>query len=210
MTNTDEKMRALGVRPIFDEQPAPPDPSATFATLEQDLGARLPDEYKAFATTYGHHGFEQYVGVPVDARFPRGKTCLVSTLFGCNPGVRYYVLEEHRKFRGRMPAHVLPIARDPGGNLFVLSVGPSDYGNVYYWDHEHVELSKARVQEMADELEDEGIDTSRLFIDGIILAWDQLHRDELERPPGYGNMYCVGESFPGFVEAMLPYDPAEE
>jgi hypothetical protein len=207
MTNFDEKMKALGVHQIFDERPAPPDPTLTFASLENDLGARLPDDYKAFATTYGHHGFEQYVGVPVEPRFPLGKTCLVSSIFGCNPGLRYYLVEERRKFEGRMPAHLLPLASDPGGNLFVLSVGQNDYGKVYYWDHDHVELSKARVQEMSDELEDEGVDTSQLFIDGIILAWDELHPDELDRPPGYGNLYRVGDSFAAFVDALHPYAP---
>jgi cell wall assembly regulator SMI1 len=36
----------------------------------------------------------------------------------------------------RLPTHMLPIANDPGGNLVCISCGPTDYGCVYFWDHE--------------------------------------------------------------------------
>jgi hypothetical protein len=207
MTKIDEKMKTLNVRHIFDNPPAPTDPAPAFAALEKDLGARLPDDYKAFASTYGHHGFEQYVGVPVEPRFPLGKTCLVSVIFGCQPQLRYFLPNERSTYRDRMPHHLLPIARDPGGNLFVLSLGELDQGAVYYWDHDHVELPKTRVEEMANDLEEEGVDTSQMFIDGIIMAWEERHQAEIDRPPGYGNLYLVGESFAAFVNALHPYDP---
>lgn len=37
----------------------------------------------------------------------------------------------------RMPSHILPIAHDPGGNLICISCGISDYGKIYFWDHEN-------------------------------------------------------------------------
>lgn len=37
----------------------------------------------------------------------------------------------------RMPSHMVPIAHDPGGNLICISCGSSDFGAVYFWDHEN-------------------------------------------------------------------------
>lgn len=39
-------------------------------------------------------------------------------------------------FHERIPPELLPIARDPGGNLICLAVKGSNYGKIYYWDHE--------------------------------------------------------------------------
>src|SRR4051812_12468861 len=125
MTTIDDKMAALNAYPIFGDSTLhlASDTNVTFDALERSLGAPLPDEYKEFARTYGQHGFDQYVGCPVDSRFSRGKTCLVSVFFGLQTEPGYSLVEEHQTYRGRMPDHLLPIANDPGGNLFVLSVG---------------------------------------------------------------------------------------
>jgi hypothetical protein len=37
---------------------------------------------------------------------------------------------------GRMPRHLLPVAYDQFGNQLCLSLGESDYGAVYFWNHE--------------------------------------------------------------------------
>jgi hypothetical protein len=37
---------------------------------------------------------------------------------------------------GRWPSRLLSIAIDDGGNRFLLSLGPPDFGAIYYWDHE--------------------------------------------------------------------------
>jgi hypothetical protein len=37
---------------------------------------------------------------------------------------------------GRMPSHLLPFADDQFGNQLCLSLGASDYGAVYFWNHE--------------------------------------------------------------------------
>lgn len=45
--------------------------------------------------------------------------------------IKTYKLDEKR-----MPSHMIPIAHDPGGNLICISCGNSDYGFIYFWDHE--------------------------------------------------------------------------
>jgi hypothetical protein len=36
----------------------------------------------------------------------------------------------------RIPEYFIPIAHDPGGNLICISCSCSDYGYIYFWDHE--------------------------------------------------------------------------
>ena len=39
-------------------------------------------------------------------------------------------------YDGRIPPGALPIAEDPGGNLFLLSLAGDSRGAVFFWDHE--------------------------------------------------------------------------
>jgi hypothetical protein len=39
-------------------------------------------------------------------------------------------------YQDRVPNTLLPVARDPGGNLLCLQLSEQDYGKVYFWDHE--------------------------------------------------------------------------
>lgn len=41
----------------------------------------------------------------------------------------------YETYSGRLPKDTLPIARDSGGNLWLLSVRGDDAGSVYFWDH---------------------------------------------------------------------------
>ncbi len=205
MTWYEQKMSELEAQPIFESSGARA-PEPALAAVESDLGRPLPADYKEFVACHGQGGFASYVSAPVPT-FSRGGNALVSVFYGTDPTLLYYLPKEFETWRWRMPAHVVPIAQDPGANQFVISVGPDDYGAVYYWDGEHTEIEKSRVQEMADELEDAGVDTSTLFLDGIILAWEERHATELDRPVGYGNLYRIADSFRGFIELLAPYEP---
>lgn len=46
--------------------------------------------------------------------------------------IRIYKVEDKR-----LPAHIIPIAHDPGGNLICISCGGYDEGSIYFWDHEN-------------------------------------------------------------------------
>jgi len=45
--------------------------------------------------------------------------------------IKTYKLDEKR-----LPADIIPIANDPGGNLICISCGKEDNGAIYFWDHE--------------------------------------------------------------------------
>lgn len=46
-------------------------------------------------------------------------------------------IETYKIEEKRLPHHILPIADDPFGNLICISCGSSDYGVIYFWDHEN-------------------------------------------------------------------------
>lgn len=45
--------------------------------------------------------------------------------------INIYKLEQKR-----IPFYLVPIAHDAGGNLICISCSKSDYGYIYFWDHE--------------------------------------------------------------------------
>jgi cell wall assembly regulator SMI1 len=102
------------------------------AAFEQVIGARLPDSYRDFLITHNggnpkgarklcriHHVHGIHDG-PDWARFPQDKTSRVSQ-------------EVYSKL---LPPRMLPIADDPGGNLYCISLGGPDRGTVFRWHHE--------------------------------------------------------------------------
>lgn len=205
MSAVTEKLSALRICRIF-EPANPVDPEIIFSELEARFRRPVPADYKSFVPDFGQFGFEQPVRCPLPT-FPMGGAALLDLFFGLDRGHHYFLLAELESYGdGRMPEHLLPIAKDPSDNLFCLSLGSDDYGVVYYWDHEHVELSWERFDEMVDQLDEEGVDTSRLSIGQLILVWEQRHPEELGRPPGYGNLYRAAGSFTDFVLALVPFE----
>jgi cell wall assembly regulator SMI1 len=106
--------------------------------IEEKLTINLPEQYRTHLLKYNG-------GRPV--------RCAFSTL-GVNEGnyspfssgVHYfYAIYEGKQenfetkyniFKGRMPANMIPIASDGGGNQICVSVSGNDYGHIYFWDHE--------------------------------------------------------------------------
>ena len=61
---------------------------------------------------------------------------MVGWFLGIQQG-EYDDLRKHLEvFRDRVPPKLLPIARDPGGNLICIAVSGPARGKVYFWDHE--------------------------------------------------------------------------
>jgi hypothetical protein len=61
---------------------------------------------------------------------------MVDKFFGIHAG-EYNRLLHYARWRGqRVPADLLPIGRDPGGNLICISITGPNQGKIYFWDHE--------------------------------------------------------------------------
>lgn len=99
--------------------------------LERKLGASLPEDYKQFLReTNGGRPPETALCVPVAE-----EEVLVDFLFGLGrePGISEWLTELRRD----MPAGFIPIAKDPGGNIYIMDLNLNNHGVIYYWDKSH-------------------------------------------------------------------------
>ena len=89
----------------------------------------LPSDYKYFLL--GSNG-----GVPAPNKNTSPET-IVTYMLGMHNGDYYASLYKHISlFMSRLPFSTFPIATDPFGNLFIMSLHLESYGYVYFWEHE--------------------------------------------------------------------------
>ena len=97
--------------------------------LEMFLEVKLTDDYKKFLLE--HNGGHPEPSI--------SKHSCVRYLFGLHNGPYHCNLVKRIKmYQGRIPEGIIPIASDPGGNLFCLAL-KQNRGSVYFWDHEREE-----------------------------------------------------------------------
>ena len=107
------------------------------ARAEKALGVSFPAVYRRFLLE--HNG-----GYPDDPHFRMPGARKGSTRLGAvvdfagidTPEETTNIDYLLQTFQDRVPARMFPIARDPGGNLILLSSKGKDAGTVYFWDHE--------------------------------------------------------------------------
>lgn len=99
---------------------------------ERDLGTALPPEYRHFLLQ--HNG-----GRPERNYFQiedGNGDSLIDWFLCIRPGDANDLASVVRMFQNRVPRTLLPIARDPFGNLICIAVSGENVGKVYFWDHE--------------------------------------------------------------------------
>lgn len=117
---------------IESEPPVSPE---RIAEVEQTLGIKLPEQYKAFLLK--HNG-----GGPRPSGFlyrrdgEEAQAGLASWFLAIHNGPQENFLDYFQTFRHRIPRDTVPIARDPGGNLILLGLEGSLQGKVFFWDKE--------------------------------------------------------------------------
>ncbi len=111
----------MAVGYVRREPPASPE---LVARLEGQLSRALPDDYRDYLLQQDGGRLED-------------NTEAVINVFGLGE-VPDWTSMWHKleTFRGRVPAWLLPVAQDAYGNLFAISLRPSDFGSVWLWDHE--------------------------------------------------------------------------
>ena len=114
----------------------PPLTDARIATLERKLAVVLPADYRMF--------LKQYNGGRPDPRyFPihgldNNSFGGIQIFFELDCKIQSANIDwNYLTYMRRIPGNLFPIACDDGGNLICLSVGGSDKGAVYYWDHDN-------------------------------------------------------------------------
>jgi len=99
--------------------------------FEAAWNIRLPESYINFLLQYNG-------GTPEPNNFlitDWDLEGMVDTFYGLHEGV-YGLNYNNRVFKDRIPDHCITIGTDPGGNQICLSLGESNYGYIYFWDHE--------------------------------------------------------------------------
>ncbi len=112
---------------------AAPMPAGDLAKLEQLVGAPIPDSYVEFLSQSNGGSFRTNIVALPDL----GDDTVLNYMFS-TADTGYNIVRDYNTLRAmdRIPVQALPIADDPGGNLFLLSVEPGSYGAVFFWDHE--------------------------------------------------------------------------
>jgi hypothetical protein len=113
------------------EQPVAP---SDITAIEQHYGFTLPDDYKAHLLLYngGRPQRRVFMEVRPDGRqVPRKISDFYSVRYG-KPNLE----KSLELLSDQLHLDLVPFGNETGGDQFVLSVGPEDYGSVYYIAHE--------------------------------------------------------------------------
>lgn len=109
-------------KPITEEQ---------IAAFEQIEGVALPEGYRAFLKAYNG-------GRPIPDAFRFGSEpgSLLNTFYELDAGEDESrdLQTMCRRYRGRIPHTMMPIANDAGNNIILLGVYGEHYGRVYFLD----------------------------------------------------------------------------
>jgi hypothetical protein len=145
-------------------------------------GVDLPELYKRFATTFGLCYFTRAILVEYTEYIPRtGRTdgAYVGVFYGGSRDSSPYrrgLYDMRECYFDSMPETITPIANDDYGNQFCIGVAGSEFGKVFFWDHdEQIEFDDSRQP------------------DGSV------PREVLFR-----NVYLVADSFLDFLKAGVP------
>jgi hypothetical protein len=99
------------------------------SAFESTNQMELPQDYKEFLLTFNG-------GQPIKNKTDTPET-IVTYILGMHNGDFYASLYKHIDMLStRLPFSSLPIATDPFGNLFIMSLHPENYGQIFFWDHE--------------------------------------------------------------------------
>lgn len=105
----------------------------TLAAFEDEVGGRLPDDYRQFLLEFNG-------GKPNPGSFKISKSQGGDTLhhaYGLHSGPSYSSIRSaYRTFEGRVPKSLVPIADDPFGNQICIGISGRWQGKVCFWDHE--------------------------------------------------------------------------
>lgn len=107
--------------------------------VEERLGIVLPIDYRSFLLD--HNGGRPRPAVFRFKKSPgRYADSCVDWFLAIYDGEHdnfesYY--ETYKRDQQRLPAEIVPIAHDPGGNLICIAITGPCNGAVYFWDHEN-------------------------------------------------------------------------
>lgn len=112
------------------------------ASLERNLGATLPADFRNFLL--GHNGGKRPTPCMIDYVGVDGfrSRALIAEFLGVESPSESDIFKTYSFYLNdeRIPDCAVPIAKDIAGNLFCIRTDPANFGAVCFWDHE-LELS---------------------------------------------------------------------
>jgi hypothetical protein len=125
----------------IDESAAPITPSE-LEEVEKKIGIRLPDHYRRFLLARnggipipGIFHFKEESGPYTDSQVQ----CLLAIHSADDQNDFETFYERYKLNEIRLPAELIPIGNDLGGNLICIADDGPNLGAVYFWDHEEEE-----------------------------------------------------------------------
>jgi cell wall assembly regulator SMI1 len=101
-------------------------------SLEKSVGVKLPNDYRRFLTEQnGGRCRECTVKLPTGER-----VVLICFLAEETPLDTESIDFVRTTISDRLPGDLIPIAREPFGNFFVLDLNKNMFGHILFWDHE--------------------------------------------------------------------------
>jgi len=155
-----KKFTEQGVTLSLDTQPATEE---AVVTLEEQIGSRLPEDYRRFMLRYNGGTPDPATFAFIEKTYGKSTSDAVRAFFSLGDH-EYYALEDSlATYTDRIPNGTLPIAEDGCGNLVLLGISGEDdagqaiRGKVYFWDHElepQDPLDWSNVSPVADSFDD--------------------------------------------------------
>lgn len=104
-------------------------PEVELIDFEKENNIKLPEDYRDFLLQYNG-------GEPSPNKNDK-LDIVVSYILGMHNGEYYASLYKYIDvFKKKIPFGTFPIATDPFGNLFIMSLDKDGHGHIYFWDHE--------------------------------------------------------------------------
>ena len=126
----------------------PPVPESELEAFEADIGARLPEDYRQFLLRVNGGSITEWAHYRYKGLSPDGRTqyAIVSEVGGLRAGSDYSLRANRQlhiaapgpqpELETKIPAALLWIMKDPGGNAVCLGLTGPHRGKVYQWVHD--------------------------------------------------------------------------
>ncbi|AMV27517.1 SMI1 / KNR4 family protein [Gemmata sp. SH-PL17] len=122
---------------VFGPDRTPPPSPAQVEAFEAEIGAPLPDEYRAFLLRCNGGNLDGY---QFDGPTPEGEwTAVVSRVGGLRDEPHLSLRSARASYQGyevQIPRALVWIMGDPGGNAICLGLTGEHRGRVYFWVHD--------------------------------------------------------------------------
>ncbi|MEN3940567.1 SMI1/KNR4 family protein [Prosthecobacter sp. SYSU 5D2] len=113
--------------------PNPPVEESVIMSFETFVGCKLPDSYREFLALSNGGEKPKLENFTV---LETGERTMLSTLYSLAPDGKGELFDEYLALRQEIPADLISIGHDIGGNKLCLAIQGSERGKLLFYDHE--------------------------------------------------------------------------